>query len=81
MHAARGTSAAGRAAARELAVNAAYRDRLVTAGDVIVAVDGQPAAATSLAAARARFKGTAGRKVRLTIDRGAQRVVTLRDLV
>ena len=53
----------------------------VKAGDVIVAVDGQPAAAMSLAAARARFKGAAGRKVRLTIDRGAQRVVTLRDLV
>jgi hypothetical protein len=50
-------------------------------GDVIVAVDGQAAAAMPLAAARARFKGAPGRKVRLTIDGGARRVVTLRDLV
>ena len=53
----------------------------VKAGDVIVAVDGQAAAAMPLAAARARMKGAAGRKLRLTLDGGAQRVVTLRDLV
>ena len=51
------------------------------AGDVVIAVDGQDVAAMSLAAARARLKGAAGRKVRLTIDGGAQRIVTLRDLV
>jgi hypothetical protein len=51
------------------------------AGDVIVSIDGQAAAALPLAAARARLKGAPGRKVRLTIDGGAQRVVTLRDLV
>ena len=53
----------------------------VKPGDVIVAVDGQAVAALPLAAARARLKGAPGRKVRLTIDGGAQRVVTLRDLV
>jgi C-terminal processing protease CtpA/Prc len=53
----------------------------VKAGDVIVAVDGRAAAAMPLAAARGRMKGAAGRKVRLTLDGGAQRVVTLRDLV
>ena len=53
----------------------------VKAGDVVVAIDGRAAATLPLAAARARLKGAAGRKVRLTIDGGAQRVVTLRDLV
>jgi hypothetical protein len=50
-------------------------------GDVIVAVDERRANAVSLAALRALLRGEPGRKVRLTIEGGAVRVVTLRDLV
>lgn len=49
-------------------------------GDVIVAVDGVRAAATSLASLRGLLRGPAGRKVRLAVDGGAVKVVTLRDL-
>jgi len=50
-------------------------------GDVIVAIDGRPWTAVSLPALRAMFRADAGRKVRLTLDGGAQRTVVLRDLV
>jgi len=49
-------------------------------GNVIVAVDGVRAGATSLASLRALLRGAPGRKVRLTVDGGGVKVVTLRDL-
>ncbi len=50
-------------------------------GDVVVAVDGRPVAGISLAQLRSRLKGTPGTKVRLKLGSGAERVLTLRDLV
>lgn len=50
-------------------------------GDVVVAVDGRRWNALPLAAARAMLKGQVGRKLRLTLDSGAVRIVTLRDLL
>ncbi len=50
-------------------------------GDVIVAVGGVRAGATSLAAVRAMLRGAPGRKLRLTLEGGAVKVVTLRDLL
>ena len=53
----------------------------VKPGDVIVAIDGKAFAALPLSAARDALKGPAGRKVRLRIEGGADRIVTLRDIV
>jgi predicted aspartyl protease len=50
-------------------------------GDVIVAVNGKAWTASGLAAARAAMKGAPGAKLRLKIASGAERVVTLRDLI
>lgn len=50
-------------------------------GDTVVAVDGKPVASVSLAQFRLRLMAAPGTKVRLKLQGGATRVVTLRDLV
>lgn len=50
-------------------------------GDVIVAIDGARVAATSLAAVRDKLRGPPGRTIRLTLESGASKVLTLRDLL
>lgn len=50
-------------------------------GDVIVAIDGKRVGTLSLAEARALLRGAPGRKLRLTLDGGAVKTVTLRDLL
>ncbi len=50
-------------------------------GDVIVAINGKPALPLGLSAARSEFRAAPGRKVRVRLDNGPDRVVTLRDLV
>jgi len=52
----------------------------LTPGNVIVAVDGVRASATTLASLRSALRGAPGRKVRLAIEGGGVKVVTLRDL-
>ena len=51
------------------------------AGDVIVAINGKASTGSGLSAARAVMKGAPGTKVRLKIAGGAERIVTLRDLI
>ncbi|MFO1312690.1 MAG: aspartyl protease family protein [Burkholderiales bacterium] len=51
------------------------------AGDVIVAVDGRPWAGVRLSALRSDLAGAPGRKVRLRMAGGSERVVVLRDLI
>jgi hypothetical protein len=53
----------------------------VKPGDVIVAVDGRPWTGVTLASLRSTLAGTPGRKVRLRVQSGAERTVTLNDLV
>ena len=53
----------------------------VAAGHVIVAVDGKPWTALTLTALRNALSGTPGRKVRLRMQAGGERVVSLNDLV
>lgn len=50
-------------------------------GDLIVAVDGTRATAVSLAALRLRLRGAPGSTLRFTLDTGASKTLTLRDLV
>jgi hypothetical protein len=50
-------------------------------GDVIVAVDGRPWTGVTLAALRNALAGPPGRKVRLRVQAGGERTVTLNDLV
>jgi hypothetical protein len=51
------------------------------AGDVVVAVNGKALGALSLAQARAALKAAPGTKVALRLAGGAERIVTLRDLI
>ncbi len=51
------------------------------AGDLIIGVNGKPWTAMSLSAVRGEFRAAPGRKLRLKIDGGPERIVTLRDLV
>lgn len=53
----------------------------VKPGDVIVAVDGKPWAAVTLASLRDVFSSAPGRKVRLRMQAGGERTITLNDLV
>jgi len=50
-------------------------------GDVIVAIGGKRYAALPLAQARATLRGAPGTRITLKLASGAQRVVTLRDLI
>ncbi len=51
------------------------------AGDVVVAIDGKPVGSVSLSQFRQRLSAPPGSKVRLKLDGGATRIVTLRDLI
>ena len=53
----------------------------VAPGDVIVAIDGKPWTGSTLAALRSALSGTPGRKVRLRMQAGGERTITLKDLV
>jgi PDZ domain/Aspartyl protease len=53
----------------------------VKAGDVVVAIDGKPWTGVTLTALRNALSGTPGRKVRLRLQAGGERIVTLDDLV
>jgi hypothetical protein len=53
----------------------------VKAGDVIDAIDGKPWTGASLTALRNALSGTPGRKVRLRMQGGGERTVTLKELV
>jgi len=53
----------------------------VKAGDLIVGINGKAWTSMPLAAARAELKAPPGRKVRLKMDGGPERVVTTRDLI
>ena len=53
----------------------------IKAGDLIVAINGKAWTAMPLSAVRAELKAPPGRKVRLKMDGGAERVVTTRDLI
>jgi hypothetical protein len=51
------------------------------AGDVVVAVDGKPAAGMPLSQLRLHLRSAPGTKVRLKLESGETRQITLRDLV
>jgi hypothetical protein len=53
----------------------------VKAGDLIVGINGKDWTLVPLAAARAELKAAPGRKVRLKMDGGPERIVTTRDLI
>jgi membrane-associated protease RseP (regulator of RpoE activity) len=53
----------------------------VKAGDMIVGINGKAWTSMPLAAVRAELKAAPGRKVRLKMDGGSERVVTTRDLI
>jgi hypothetical protein len=53
----------------------------VKPGDVIVAIDGKPWTGLTLTALRNALSGTPGRKVRLRMQAGGERIVTLNDMV
>ena len=53
----------------------------IKAGDLIVGVNGKPWTSLSLSAVRSELKAAPGRKVRLKMDGGPERVVTTRDLI
>ena len=53
----------------------------VKAGDRIVGINGKAWTSVPLATVRAELKAAPGRKVRLKMDGGPERVVTTRDLI
>ena len=53
----------------------------VKAGDVIVGINGKAWTSMPLSAVRSELKAAPGRKLRLKMDAGPERVVTMRDLI
>ena len=53
----------------------------IKVGDVVSAINGKAASATTLAAARASLRGAAGSKVRLQLGPTGERTLVLRDLI
>lgn len=69
---------------RELVKGGPAEEAGIEAGDVVVALDGEPTAAMTLGSVRQRLKSGAGRAIRIEVERGRARsihVVTLRRLV